>query len=142
LRFGIFWQFGHTKNWCNRRDNPICRDCAAPVHTGMCLSPKKCVNCNPPDDNHGSYDRDCQVCVAEMAVITIKTDLGISYELARKKFEEQFDRKKETYVKVMGRNEYQIQKEQEIEVAAIKERQRNTKKMTKKIERENEKLKL
>jgi hypothetical protein len=50
------------------------------------MGPKKCVNCNPPDDNHGSYDKDCQVRVAKMAVIRIKTDLAISYGLARKKF--------------------------------------------------------
>jgi hypothetical protein len=83
---------GHTKNWCKRKDNPICRDCATPMHTGMCLSPKKCVNCNPP----------------EMAVIRIKIELDISYGLARKKFEEQFDRKKETYEQVTGRNEDQM----------------------------------
>jgi hypothetical protein len=43
---------------------------------------------------------------------------------------------------VTGRNNDQIQKEQEKELAAIKERQRNTKKMTEKIERKNEQLKL
>jgi hypothetical protein len=32
-----------------------------------------------PDDNHGSFDKECQVRVAEMMVIRIKTDLGISY---------------------------------------------------------------
>jgi hypothetical protein len=51
--------------------------------------------------------------------------LGYTYGLARKKFEEQFDRKKETYEQVTGRNEDQMQKEQEKELAAIKERQRN-----------------
>jgi hypothetical protein len=56
----------------------------------------------------GSYEKDCQVRVAEMAVIRIKTDLGISYGLARKKFEEEFDREKETYAKVMGRNDDQM----------------------------------
>jgi hypothetical protein len=79
--------------------------------------------------------------VAEMAVIRIKTDLGISYGLAKKKFEEQFDRKKETYAQITGRNEDQMQKEQEKELAAIKERQRNMKEMKEKIERENEELK-
>jgi hypothetical protein len=78
--------------------------------------------------------------VAEMAVIRIKTDLGISYGLARKKFEEQFDRKKETYAQVTERNDDQMQKEQEKEIAAIKERQRNMKDMTENIERENEEL--
>jgi hypothetical protein len=66
------------------------------MQSGICLSPKKCVNCNPPVDNHGNYDRDCQVRVAILAVIRIKTDLGISYGLARKKFEEQFNQKKKT----------------------------------------------
>jgi hypothetical protein len=42
-----------------------------------------------------------------MAVIRIKTDLGISYRLARKKFEEQFDRKKKTYAQMTGRNDEQ-----------------------------------
>jgi hypothetical protein len=90
LRCGICCEFGHTKNWCNMKENPICRDCAAPIHTGLCMRPKKCVNCNSPDDNHnhGSYDKDYQVRVTEMVVIKIKMDLGISYELARKKFEE------------------------------------------------------
>jgi hypothetical protein len=68
-------------------------DYAALIYTRL----KKCVYCNPSNDNHGRYDKDCQVRVAEMAVIRIKTDLGILYGLARKKFEEQFDRKKETY---------------------------------------------
>jgi hypothetical protein len=77
------------------------RDCAAPMHTGL----------YPPDDNHGSFDRDCQGRVTEMAVIGIKTELGISYGLARKIFEEQFDRKKETYyAQVTGRNEDQMHK--------------------------------
>jgi hypothetical protein len=30
------------------------------MYTGLCLSPNKCMNCNPTDDNNGSYDRDCQ----------------------------------------------------------------------------------
>jgi hypothetical protein len=80
LRCRICCQFGHTKNWCRKNIRYL--------GTGMCLSPKKCVNCNPPDDNHCSYDRDCQVRVAEMAVIRIKTDLDISYGIARKKLEE------------------------------------------------------
>jgi hypothetical protein len=42
------------------------------------------------------------------------------YGLARKKFEEQFDRKQETYAQKTGRNEDQMQKEQEKELAAIK----------------------
>jgi hypothetical protein len=37
---------------------------------------------------------------------------NISYGLARKKFEQQLDRKKETYAQVTGRNNDQIQKEQ------------------------------
>jgi hypothetical protein len=41
---------------------------------------------------------------------------------------------------VTGRNEDQMQKEQEKELAVIKERQKNIKKMTKIIERENEEL--
>jgi hypothetical protein len=41
---------------------------------------------------------------------------------------------------VTGRNNDHIQKEQAKELAAIKERQGNMKKMTEKIERENEKL--
>jgi hypothetical protein len=77
------------------------------------MRPKKCVNCNPPDDNHGSYDKFFLVRVAEMAVKRIKMDLGISYGLARKKFEAQFERKKETYAQVTGRNDDQMQKEQE-----------------------------
>jgi hypothetical protein len=108
------------------------RDCAAPMHTGL----------YPPDDNHGSFDRDCQGRVTEMAVIGIKTELGISYGLARKIFEEQFDRKKETYyAQVTGRNEDQMQKVQEKGLAAINERQRNMMERTDKIERENKDLK-
>jgi hypothetical protein len=42
---------------------------------------------------------------------------------------------------VTGRNEDQMQKEQEKELAVIKERHRNIKEMTEKIERENEELK-
>jgi hypothetical protein len=61
--------------------------------------------------------------------------------MTRKKFEEQFDRKKETYAQVMERNGNQMQKEQEKEQAAIRERQRNMKDMTDKMERENEELK-
>jgi hypothetical protein len=41
--------------------------------------------------------------IAEMVVIKINTDLGISYGLARKKFEEQFDGKKKTYAQVTRR---------------------------------------
>jgi hypothetical protein len=48
--------------------------------------------------------------VAEIAVIRIKTNLGNSYGLARNKFEEQFERKKETYAQVAGRNEEQMKK--------------------------------
>jgi phosphopantetheine adenylyltransferase len=79
--------------------------------------------------------------VTKIAVIRIKTDLSISYGLARNKFEEQFDLKKETYAHVTARNDDQMQKEQEKGLAAIKERQRNMKEMTEKIERENEELK-
>jgi hypothetical protein len=74
-----------------------------------------------------------------MAVIRIKTVLGISYGLARNKFEEQLDRKKETYAQVTGRKDDQMQKEREL--AAIKERQRSIKEITEKIEREHEELK-
>jgi hypothetical protein len=42
---------------------------------------------------------------------------------------------------VTERNDDQMQKEQEKELAAIKESQRNMKEMTEKIERENEELK-
>jgi septal ring factor EnvC (AmiA/AmiB activator) len=42
---------------------------------------------------------------------------------------------------VTAKNEDQMQKEQEKELAAIKERQRNMVEMTEKIERENEELK-
>jgi hypothetical protein len=105
------------------------------------MRPKKCVNCNPPDDKYGRYDKDCQVRVVEMAVIRIKMDLGISYGLARKEFEEQFDREKETYAQVTRRNDDQMQKEQEKELAAIKKRQRNMKEVTEKIERENKEQK-
>jgi hypothetical protein len=42
---------------------------------------------------------------------------------------------------VTGRNEDQMQTEQEKELVAIKERQRNMNEMTEKIERENKKLK-
>jgi hypothetical protein len=107
------------------------RECAAPMHTVL----------YPPDDNHGSFDRDCQGRVAKMRVIGIKTELGMSYGLAKKIFEERFDRKKETYAQVTGRNEDQMQKVQKKELAAINERQKNMKKMAEKIERENEELK-
>jgi hypothetical protein len=42
---------------------------------------------------------------------------------------------------VTRRNDYQTQKEEEKEIAANKNRQRNMKEMTEKIERENEELK-
>jgi hypothetical protein len=71
------------------------------------------------------------------ALIRIKTDLGVSYGLARKKFEEQFDRQKETYARITRKNNELLQKE----LAAIKERQKNMKEITKKIERKNEELK-
>jgi hypothetical protein len=51
--------------------------------------------------------------------------------LARKKFEEQFDQKKETYAQMTGRNDDKIQKEEEKELVATKIRQRNMNKLEK-----------
>jgi hypothetical protein len=76
-----------------------------------------------------------------MAVIRIKTDLGISYGLARKRFQEAFDRQKETYAQITGMNDEVVRKEQEKELATIKERQKSMKEMIEKIEEENEELK-
>jgi TolA-binding protein len=77
-----------------------------------------------------------------MAVIRIKTDLGISYGLARKKFEEQFNRQKETYARITGKKDDELrQMEQEKELAEIKTRQKNIKEMTERIEKANQELK-
>jgi hypothetical protein len=70
----------------------------------------------------------------------IKQD-GLGHLVRRKKFEEQIDRKKLTNAQVTWRNDDQMQKEQEKELAAIKESQKNMKEMTEKIEWENEELK-
>jgi hypothetical protein len=142
MKCGICCEFGHTKNWCNKEETPICRECAEPVHKGPCTGPKKCVNCNPPDDNHSSYDRNCQKRVTEMAIIRIKTDLGISYGLARKKLEEQFDRQKESYARITGRKNYEQQRmEQEKELEEVMTRQKKIREMTERIEKENQELK-
>jgi predicted nucleic acid-binding Zn-ribbon protein len=61
--------------------------------------------------------------------------------LARKKFEKQFNRQKETYAKITGRKDDERQMEQEKELAEIKTRQKNMKEMTERNETANQELK-
>jgi hypothetical protein len=60
-----------------------------------------------------SYDKFFEVRVAEMAVIRINMDLGISYGL---EIRGTIRPEKETYAQVTGRNDDQMQKEQEEEL--------------------------
>jgi flagellar motility protein MotE (MotC chaperone) len=96
LRCGGCCELGHSRGRCPTKIE-LCRDCAGFRHPGPCTAPKKCVNCEPPHDKHGSYDKNCPELVKQMAITRLKIDLDISYGLARKKFEEQVDRCQKSY---------------------------------------------
>jgi hypothetical protein len=88
LRCMVCCQYGHTKNWCKTKEQPICKDCSKTKHENKCQAPKKCVNCAPPNDGHSSFDKDCPTRTKENIITRMKIDRGISYGMARKIFEE------------------------------------------------------
>jgi hypothetical protein len=58
LRCMVCCQYGHTKNWCKTKEQPICKDCGKTKNENECQAPKKCVNCAPPNDGYSSFDKD------------------------------------------------------------------------------------
>jgi hypothetical protein len=88
LRCGGCCLLDHSRGKCPTKTE-ACRLCAKPRHEGACKSPKKCVNCQPPNDGHGSFDKSCPELVKRVAITKIKIDQDISYGQAKKQVEKQ-----------------------------------------------------
>jgi hypothetical protein len=73
-------QYGHTKNWCKTKKEPICKNSGKEKHE----------NCKPPNDKHGSFDKDCLI------------DRGISYGMGRKIFEEKIQASNKHMLKLLA----------------------------------------
>jgi hypothetical protein len=142
LRCGSCCKYGHTKNWCPTKGQETCKECAEQKHDGSpCEKPKKCVNCSPPNDGHGSFDRNCQTRQKEMAITRIKIDGGISYGMARKRFEDRMMTQKNTYAHAAAALADEMASKQAMEMEAIMKKREEGEAMLKRLEEENSKLK-
>jgi hypothetical protein len=88
LRCGGCCLLGHSRGKCPTKFE-ACRLCAGPRHQGICTAPKKCVNCQPPNDGHGSYEKVCPELAKQTAITKLKVDLDISYSQAKRQVEKQ-----------------------------------------------------
>ena len=78
-------RYGHTEMRC--RHERVCGKCGENGHgREQCQRETKCVHCG---GNHPAGSRDCQKWKEEKEILTLKTDLGITFPEARRKY---FDR--------------------------------------------------
>jgi hypothetical protein len=101
---------------------------------------KKCVNCKPPNDEHGSFDRNCQTRAIEMTITRMKIDRGISYGMARKMFDERVNNQKATYADMAAKQSDDMAKSLAIELNTVKAKRQNIQKIVEETEEENNKL--
>jgi hypothetical protein len=139
LRCRVCFQYGHTKNWCPRKEKPVCMECAEDRHDGtLCQQDKKkCVNCKPPKDEHGSFDQNCQTRAIEMTITRMKIDRGISYGKARKIFDERVNNQKATYADMVAKKADDMAKSLEMKLNTFKAKHQ---KIVEETEEENKKL--
>jgi hypothetical protein len=143
LRCMMCCQYGHTKNWCKTKEEPICKNCGKEKHENdtECPNPKKCVNCKPPNDKHGSFDKDCQTRIKENIIIRMKIDRGISYGMARKIFDQKIDHEKQSYAEAAGNFAEKLAREEANQLESIRQKRMTTEKLLQEAEEENKKLK-
>jgi hypothetical protein len=101
---------------------------------------KKCVNCKPPNDEHGSFDRNCQTRAIEMTITRMKIDRGISYGMARKMFDERVNNQKATYADMAAKQADDMAKSLVMELNTVKAKRQNIQKIIEETEEENNKL--
>ena len=78
--------FGHHENKCGRQ-HPVCCNCAQPEHcaSGQCDKPAKRVNCS---GDHPANSKECPQWEKEKQILKIKCEQNISYQEARKQYEQ------------------------------------------------------
>jgi hypothetical protein len=121
-------KFGHSKARCTAKVE-ICKICGEEKHEERCEK-KKCIHCEPPNDDHQNFDGKCPVMIFEKAICRIKVDKNISFAAARKEME-QTNRK--TYASTLNQTSNQ-------ELDQIKMHSRETDNIIKEVQEELEKL--
>jgi hypothetical protein len=120
LRCMVCCQYGHTKNWCKTKEEPICKNCGKEKHENdtECQNPKKCVNCKPPNDKHGSFDKDCPTKTKENIITRIEASpMGWPEKSTKKKYKPQ-----KTYAEIAGKFIDDLAKDEANELQDIKEK--------------------